>query len=108
VSSAKTLTGDELLGIGEIHDHQHHFPETLTYYQLALSTFREHQQPRSVATALVKIAQVYERQGKIQDAHVVLQEALPFFARSSRPDRSCASSVGHGAHLGQAWTPRRG
>lgn len=83
VSTAKTLTGDELLRIGEIHDHQHHFPETLTYYQLALSTFREHQQPRGVATALVKIAQVYERQGKIQEADVALQEALPLFARSS-------------------------
>jgi tetratricopeptide (TPR) repeat protein len=83
VSTAKTLTGDELLRIGEIHDHQHHFPETLTYYQLALSTFREHQQARGVATALVKIAQVYERQGKIQEADVALQEALPLFARSS-------------------------
>lgn len=83
VSSAKTLTGDELLRIGEIHDHQHHFPETLTYYQLALSTFREHQQARGVATALVKIAQVYERQGKIQEAYGALQEALPLFARSS-------------------------
>lgn len=83
VSTAKTLTGDELLRIGEIHDHQYHFPETLTYYQLALSTFREHQQARGVATALVKIAQVYERQGKTQDAYVALQEALPLFARSS-------------------------
>ncbi|MDP1768882.1 MAG: tetratricopeptide repeat protein [Nitrospirota bacterium] len=83
MSTAKTLTGDELLRIGEVHDHQHHFPETLTYYQLALSTFREHQQARGVATALVKIAQVYERQGKIQDADAALQEALPLFARSS-------------------------
>jgi len=83
VSSAKTLSGGELLRIGEVHDHQHHFHETLTYYQLALSTFREHKQTRGVATALVKIAQVYERQGKIQEASVALQEALPMFARSS-------------------------
>jgi tetratricopeptide (TPR) repeat protein len=83
VSSAKTLSGDELLRIGEIHDHQHHFPETMTYYQLALTTFREHKQARGVATALVKIAQVYERQGKIQEAYVALQEAVPIFARSS-------------------------
>lgn len=82
-SSAKTLTGNELLRIGEVHDHQHHFPETLTYYQLALSTFRENKQVRGVATALVKIARVYERQGKIQDADVALQEAVPIFARSS-------------------------
>jgi tetratricopeptide (TPR) repeat protein len=83
VSSTKNLTGDELLRIGEVHDHQHHFPETLTYYQLALSTFRENKQARGVATALVKIAQVYERQGKIQEADVALQEAVPIFARSS-------------------------
>ncbi|MDO8356197.1 MAG: tetratricopeptide repeat protein [Nitrospirota bacterium] len=94
VSTAKTLTGDELLRIGEVHDHQHHFPETLTYYQLALSTFREHQQARGVATALVKIAQVYERQGKIQEAYVALQEALPLFARSSdRPAHAQALLV---------------
>ena len=83
VSSAKTLTGDELLRIGEVHDHQHHFPETLTYYQLALTTFREHKQARGVATALVKIAQVYERQGKLQDADIALQEAVPILAGSS-------------------------
>lgn len=83
MSSARTLTGDELLRIGEIHDYQQHFPETLTYYQLALSTFREKKQARGIAIALVKIAQVYERQGKFQDAYVALQEAVPIFARSS-------------------------
>jgi len=83
VSSAKTLSGDELLKIGEVHDHQHHFHETLTYYQLALFSYREHQQSRGVATALVKIAQVYEQQGKIREAYVALQEAVPIFARSS-------------------------
>lgn len=83
VTSANQLKGDELLRIGEIHDHQRHFPETLTYYQLALSTFREQKQARGVATALVKIARVYERQGKFQDASVALQEAVPIFARSS-------------------------
>ncbi len=86
VSSAKTLTGDELLRIGGVHDHQHHFPEALTYYQLALSTFRESKRVRGVATALVHIAQVYEQQGKIQEADVALQEAVPIFARS--PDRN--------------------
>ena len=104
VSSAKTLSGDELLRIGEVHDHQHHFPETLTYYQLALSTFRENKQPRGVATALVKIAQVYERQGKIQDAYVALQEAVPIFARSSDRTAHARSSVGHGARLSSTWT----
>ncbi len=83
VSSAKTLTGDELLKIGGVHDHQQHFPEALTYYELALSTFRENKQARGMATALVHIAQVYERQGRIQEADVALQEAVPLLARSS-------------------------
>lgn len=83
VSSNSTLTGDELLRIGEIHDHQLHFRETLTYYELALSTFREKKQTRGIATALVKIARVYERQGKIHDAHTAVQEAVRLLAKSS-------------------------
>ena len=83
VSSTRTLTGDELLRIGDIHEQQGHFPETLTYYDLALSTYRENKQTHGVANALVKIAHVYERQGKFQDAHVALKEAIPIFAKSS-------------------------
>ncbi|MDF0645843.1 MAG: tetratricopeptide repeat protein [Nitrospira sp.] len=82
VSSAGQLTGDELLRIGEIHDHQHHFRETLTYYQLALTQFRKAKQPRGVAAALVKIALVHERQGKMQEAYIELQEAVSIYARS--------------------------
>ncbi len=83
VSSNSTLTGDELLRIGEIHDHQLHFRETLTYYELALSTFREQKQTRGIATALVKIARVYERQGRIHDAHTAVQEAVSLLTKSS-------------------------
>jgi tetratricopeptide (TPR) repeat protein len=83
VSSTRTLTGDELLRIGNIHDRQGHFPETLTYYDLALSTYRENKQTHGVAIALVKIAHVYERQGRFRDAYVALQEAIPIFANSS-------------------------
>jgi len=83
VSSTRTLTGDELLRIGNIHDRQGHFSETLTYYDLALSTYRENKQTHGVAIALVKIAHVYERQGMFQDARVALQEAVPIFAKSS-------------------------
>ncbi|MDR4480572.1 MAG: tetratricopeptide repeat protein [Nitrospira sp.] len=86
IASNGTLSGHELLRIGEIHDLQQHFRETLTYYQLALSRFREKQQPQGIATALLKIARVYERQGKIQAAYKALQEAIPLFARSA--DRS--------------------
>ena len=49
--SIATLSGQELLRIGEIHDDQQHFLETLTYYQLALSKFRETKQPRGAAMA---------------------------------------------------------
>jgi tetratricopeptide (TPR) repeat protein len=104
VSSAKTLTGDELLKIGGVHDHQHHFPEALTYYELALSTFRENKQTRGVATALVHIAQVYEQQGRIQEAHVALQEAVPIFARSSHQTGHAGALLVRGrvsARLGQ-------
>lgn len=83
VSSPRTLTGEELLRIGEIHDHQRHFSEALTYYQLALATYREKKQAHGTATALVKIAQIYERQGKFQEADAALREAVPIFSRSS-------------------------
>lgn len=93
-SSTGTLSGHELLRIGEIHDHQHHFLETLTYYQLALSRFREKKQPRGIAIALVKIARVYERQGRFHEAHTSLQEALPIFARAAdRPAHAGALLV---------------
>lgn len=85
-SSTGTLSGQELLRIGEIHDHQQHFLETLTYYQLALTRFKEKNQPRGAAAALVKMARVYERQGKVHEAYGALQEALPILARS--PDRA--------------------
>ena len=80
------LSGHELLRIGEIHDQQEQFPETLTYYQLALSKFREKKQPQGIATALAKIARVHERQGKLQEAYASLREAVPLFAQTS--DRS--------------------
>ncbi len=83
VSTNHTLSGQELLRIGETHEFQRHFPESLTYYQLALSSFRDKKQTRGIAVALVKIARVYERQDKFRDADVALQEAVPILARSS-------------------------
>lgn len=83
VSSTRTLTGDELLRIGEMHDQQLHFRETLTYYELALSTYRERKHPRGIATVLVKIAHVYERQGRTHDAYKTIQEAVSLLATSS-------------------------
>ncbi|QOJ36047.1 MAG: tetratricopeptide repeat protein [Nitrospira sp.] len=81
-SETATLSGQELLKIGEIHDVQQHWQETLTYYRLALSTFRAQQQPQGIATSLVKIAAVNERQGKIRDAYDLLREAVPLYGRT--------------------------
>ena len=47
-----TLSGEELLRIGETHEFQQHYPETLTYYQLALSSFREAKQARGAAARI--------------------------------------------------------
>lgn len=86
VASPNQLSAHELLRIGEVHDQQEHWPETLTYYQLALSKFREKKQPQGIATALMKIARVHERQGKLQEAHTSLREAEQLFAQAA--DRS--------------------
>lgn len=85
-ASPNQLSGHELLRIGEVHDKQEHWPETLTYYQLALSKFREKKQQQGIATTLMKIARVYERQGKWQEAQSSLREAEQLFAQAS--DRS--------------------
>ena len=85
-ASPNTLSGHELLRIGTIHDQQEHFPESLTYYNLALSKFREKRQPQGIATTLVKIARIDERQGHLQQAHTSLKEAVSLFAKAS--DRS--------------------
>lgn len=85
-ASPNTLSGHDLLRIGTIHDQQEHFPESLTYYNLALSRFREKRQPQGIATTLVKIARVNERQGRLQQAYTALKEAVSLFAKAS--DRS--------------------
>ena len=56
--SARTLSGDELVRIGEIHDVQNHFPEALTYYGQALDAFRAHKQRKGEAVVLTKIASI--------------------------------------------------
>jgi len=80
--SARTLSGDELLRIGEIHDVQNHFPEALTYYQQALESFRAHTQRKGEAIALTKIGLIFERQGRRQEAAIQLRQALSLFYKS--------------------------
>ena len=81
--SARILSGDELLRIGEIHDVQDHFPEALTYYEQALDSFRAHKQIKGEAIALTKIASIYERQGRRQEAAVKVRHALTLFSKVS-------------------------
>ncbi len=100
-ASPNQLSGHELLRIGEIHDQQEHFPETLTYYQLALSKFREKKQSQGIATALVKIARVHERQGKLQDAYTSLREAVPLFAQASDRSAHAGALLAMGRVAGQ-------
>jgi tetratricopeptide (TPR) repeat protein len=76
----RTLSGDELLRIGKIHDVQNHFAEALTYYEQALQSYRGHKQRKGEATVLTKIGSIYERQGRRSEAAVRLREALRLFS----------------------------
>ena len=80
--SARTLSGEELLRIGEIHDVQNHFPEALTYYDQALASFRAQKQRKGEAVALTKIASIFERQGRRQEAAVQVRQALTLFSKT--------------------------
>lgn len=81
--SARTLSGDELVRIGEIHDVQNHFPEALTYYNQALDSFRARKQRKGEAVVLTKIASISERQGRRQEAAVQVHQALTLFSKTS-------------------------
>ena len=81
VSSARTLNGEELLRIGEIHDVQNHFPEALTYYRQSLASFRAQKHRRGEAAALTKIGAMFERQGRRDEAAVYLHDAVTLFAK---------------------------
>jgi len=82
VSSARTLKGDELLRIGEIHDVQNHFAEALTYYERARESFRATKQRQGEATALTKIGSIFERQGWREHAAEQLRDALALFSKA--------------------------
>ena len=81
--SARTLSGEELLKIGEIHDVQNHFPEALTYYDQALVSFRTERRRKGEAVVLTKIASIFERQGRRQEAAVEVHQALTLFSKTT-------------------------
>ncbi|HKY72960.1 MAG TPA: tetratricopeptide repeat protein [Nitrospira sp.] len=81
--STRTLSGDELVRIGEIHDVQNHFPEALTYYEQALASYRAHKQRKGEAIVQTKIGSVFERQGRRQEAAVQLRQAVKLFAKTA-------------------------
>jgi tetratricopeptide (TPR) repeat protein len=80
-SPARTLSGEELVRIGEIHDVQNHFPEALTYYEQALEAFRAHKQRKGEAVVRTKIGSILERQGRRKEAAAQLQQALALFSK---------------------------
>jgi tetratricopeptide (TPR) repeat protein len=80
--SARTLTGEELVRIAEIHDRQNHFPEALTYYEQALEAFRARKQRRGEAIVGTRIGSMYERQGRRQEAAVHVRHALTLFSKA--------------------------
>jgi tetratricopeptide (TPR) repeat protein len=80
--SARTLSGDELVRIGEIHDVQNHYPEALTYYQQAVKAFRARKQPQGEAIVLTKIASMFERQNRRREAVDHVSRALTLFAKT--------------------------
>src|SRR5581483_7317182 len=73
--SSRALTGDELLKIGDLHEVQNHFHEALSYYERAVVAFRAKRQADGEASALLKVAGIYERQGKLRDAYTAVTEA---------------------------------
>jgi tetratricopeptide (TPR) repeat protein len=81
IISVRTLRGDELLRIGEIHDVQNHFPEALMYYEQAVETFRVAKQRQGQATALTRIGSIFERQGRREAAAMRLRDALSLFSK---------------------------
>jgi tetratricopeptide (TPR) repeat protein len=81
--SMRTLSGDELVRIGEIHDVQNHFPEALTYYEQALASYRAHKQRKGEAIVQTKIGSIFERQGRRQEAAVQLRQAVGLFSKTS-------------------------
>src|SRR5947208_17155552 len=76
-SLPRTLDGDELLKIGDLHEVQNHLQEALPYYQRALAAFRAKKNRRGEAAALVRIGSIHERQGSHAEALAALVAASP-------------------------------
>jgi len=75
-TSSRTLDGEELLRIGDIHEVQHHWQEALPYYQRALSAFREKRNRKGEARALLKMGHVLMQQGKLDEALTAVNECV--------------------------------
>jgi tetratricopeptide (TPR) repeat protein len=97
--SARTLSGDELVRIGEIHDVQNHYPEALMYYGQALDSFRAHKQRKGEAIVLTKIGLIFERQGRRQEAAVQLRQALRLFSKTPDSPAHADALFGYGRVL---------
>lgn len=85
--SSRTLGGDELLKIGDVHEVQHHLQEALPYYQRAVDAYRARHDRRGEAVALVKAGHVLGRLGRHPDAMAVLQRAVTLWQELGQDGR---------------------
>ncbi len=83
--ASRALDGQELLRIGDLHAIQNHFQEAMPYYQRALAVFRGAGNRRGEATALGSMADLLERQGRYEDAGLLLREVVTIRAAMADP-----------------------
>ncbi len=80
---SRALSGQELLGIAEIHDAQNHYQEARSYYERAVVAFQAGKQRRGEATAQQKLGLMLLRQAKWEEAYTALKKAEALSGRSA-------------------------
>lgn len=80
---SRALSGQELLGIAEIHDAQNHYQEARSYYERAVVAFQAGKQRRGEATAQQKLGLMLLRQAKWEEAYTALKKAEALLDRSA-------------------------
>ena len=84
--AARTLSGDELVRIGEIHDVQNHYPEALTYYEQALLLFREMRERRGEADTLTTPDMGRQMHARIKGSELIVVPKSGHLVNLEQPD----------------------
>lgn len=92
----RALDGRELLRIGDLHAIQRHVQEAMPYYQRAIETFRRTNDKRGLASALGKMADLLERQGRLEEAGRLLRDSAAIWAGLAEPREQGRSLVSLG------------